>query len=319
MDQVFVNWIEIDYYHTYVAENDELLFSAPGAGAFQFEINGFSSNDVEVFNITDTDNVVRIINTTVVSNGSAYRLKFEDTAQSETRYLAMTPSKRRSPAGIEKDKPSSWKSANNGADYIVITHEDFYDSVLTLAERRSASGLRVVKVKVGDIYDEFNYGILIPRPYGIFLLYAYNNWVTPAPVYVLLVGDAYQDYKDSLKTGTLNYVPTQIIETDILGETPSDNWFVLVSGNDILPDMYIGRLSAETKSQAEDIVDKIIYYEKNPPVKSWNKNVLLVADDDSASFEELSEQLADLLPADYTASKVYVGDYTSEGSPQKTF
>ena len=149
VDQVFVNWIEIDYYHTYVAENDELLFSAPGAGAFQFEINGFSSNDVEVLNITDTDNVVRIINTTVVANGSTFTLKFKDTAQSETRYLAMTPSKRRSPAGIEKDKPSSWKSANNGADYIIITHEDFYGSALTLAEHRSDSGLRVVRVKVG--------------------------------------------------------------------------------------------------------------------------------------------------------------------------
>lgn len=315
VDQVFVDWIEVDYYHTYVAKNDELLFTAPAAGTFQFEIGGFSSNNVEVFNITDTDNVVRIINTTVAANGGTYTLKFEDTAQSETRYLATTPSKRRPPAGIEKDKTSSWKSASSGADYIIITHEDFYDSVLTLAEHRSDSGLRVVRVKVGDIYDEFNYGIFNPQAIRDFLSYAYNNWVTPAPTYVLLVGDAYQDYKDNLETGTLNYVPTQIIETDILGETPSDNWFVLVSGDDILPDMYIGRLSAQSKSQVQDIVDKIIYYEKHPPGKSWNKNVLMVTDDDSASFEELSDSLAGLLPEDYTANKVSVGDYTSEGNP----
>ena len=134
MDQVFVDWTEVDYYHTYVAKNDELLFTAPAAGTFQFEIGGFGSNNAEVFNIADNDNIVRITNTTVAANGGTYTLKFEDIAQSETRYLAMTPSKRRSPAGIEKDKPSSWKFANNGADYIIITHEDFYGSVSTLAE-----------------------------------------------------------------------------------------------------------------------------------------------------------------------------------------
>ncbi len=315
VDQVFVDWIEVDYYHAYVAKNDELLFTAPTAGDFQFEINGFSSSDVEVFNITDTDNIMRIANTTVAPNGGIYALKFQDTAQSDTHYLAMTPSKRRSPAGIEKDKPSFWKLASNGADYIIITHEDFYDSALPLANYRSKSGLRVATVNVEDIYDEFNYGIFNPQAIRDFLSYAYNNWVTPAPTYVLLVGDAYQDYKDNLETGTLNYVPTQIIETDILGETPSDNWFVLVSGDDILPDMYIGRLSAQSTSQVGDIVDKIIYYEKYPPDKSWSKNVLLVTDDDSASFEELSDNLAGLLPEDYTANKVSVGDYTSEGNP----
>lgn len=317
VDQFFINWIEIDYYHTYIAENDELLFGAPEAGTFQFEVDGFSSNDVEVFNVTDPDNVIRVTNMTVVANGGKYKLKFKDTAQSETRYLAQTTSRRKSPDSIESDQPSSWKSTNNGADYIIITHEDFYDSALTLANYRSKSGLRVATVKVGDIYDEFNYGIFNPQAIRDFLSYAYNNWVAPAPTYVLLDGDAYQDYKDNLKTGTINYVPSQIIQTDILGDTPSDNWFVLVSGDDILPDMYIGRLSAQTKSQADDIVDKIIYYEKHPPAKSWSKNVLMVADDDSASFKDMSEQLADLLPVDYTVNKVYVGDYSSEGDPTK--
>src|SRR3972149_3565837 len=106
VDQVFVNWIEIDYYHTYMAENDELLFSAPEAGAFQFEINGFSSDDVEGINITDPDNIVRITNTTVAANGGTYTMKFDDTAASEARYLAMTPSRLKSPAVIKKDQPS---------------------------------------------------------------------------------------------------------------------------------------------------------------------------------------------------------------------
>ncbi|MBF8264795.1 MAG: hypothetical protein HW384_659, partial [Dehalococcoidia bacterium] len=316
VDQVFVNWIEVDYSHTYMAENDELLFTASESGAFQFEINGFSNSDVEVFDVTDHDNVVRIINTTVVANGNTFTLKFESTTAPETRFLATTPSRHKSSFSIEKNKPSSWKSASNGADYVIITYDEFYDSVLKLAEHRSSSGLRVATVKVGDIYDEFNEGIFNPQAIRDFLSYTYNNWVAPAPTYVLLVGDAYQDYKDNLETGTINYVPTQIIETDILGETPSDNWFVLVSGDDILPDMYIGRLSAQSKPQVKDIVDKIIYYDEHPPDDSWSKKVLLVADDDTVSFEELSDNLAGLLPEDYTVNKVYAGSYTSGASPK---
>ena len=34
-------------------------------------------------------------------------------------------------------------------------------------------------------------------------------------------------------------------------------------------------------------------------------------------YDELSDSLVGLLPEGYTANKVYVGDYTSEGSPQK--
>lgn len=316
VDQVFVNWIDIDYFDTYVAENDELLFAVPTAGTFQFKVSGFSSNAVNIFDITDPTNVARIINTSALTEGNTYTLQFEDTAQAGTRYLSLADTLSKSPVSIEIDQPSSWKSTSNGADYIIITHEDFYTSAQRLAEHRSDVGMRVATVKVTDIYDEFNDGIFNPKTIRDFLSYSYNNWVAPAPTYVLLLGDACQDYKDNLHTGTVDYVPSQLIETDILGETPSDNWFVLLSGDDILPDMFIGRLSVETKTQANDIVDKIISYEKDPPDDSWNKNALFVADDDDASFEEMSEELANLLPDDYIANKVYVSNYTS-GDPTK--
>jgi len=306
VDQLFVNWIEIDYWDTYVAENDELFFGAPAAGTFQYEVTGFSSNDVQVFDVTDPADVAIITDTITLADG----IQFEDTAQPETRYLALTPAQRKSPASIEADQPSSWRSTSHGADYIIITHEDFYTSSLTLAGQRSiTSGLRVATVKVEDIYDEFNHGIFNPQAIRDFLSYAYHNWVAPAPIFVLLVGDASYDYRDLLSLNRTNYVSTQMIETDLLGQTPSDNWFVLVSGDDILPDMFIGRLTAQNISEAERMVDKIIHYEQNPPDASWNTKVLLVADDREPSFETISEQIADLLPHYYTTNKVYADDY----------
>jgi len=312
--QAFVNWIEIEYWDTYVAEDDELLFGAPTTGTFQFEVTGFGGNDVQVFDVTDPANTSIITGTALLADGGSYKLQFEDTAQPQARYLALASAQRKSPVSIALDQPSAWKDAGNGADYIIITYKDFYTNTLELASHRSAAGLRVATVRIEDIYDEFNYGVLNPQAIRDFLSYAYDNWVKPAPTYVLLVSGATYDYRDLHHLGLVNYVPTHLTVTEGLGEAASDNWFVTVSGADILPDMFIGRLTAQTATEVEDMVGKIIAYEQNPPGHSWNTDVLLVADDDESSFESISEALADRLPHYYTANTVYVGDYTG-GNP----
>ena len=92
VDQILVNWIEIGYLDTYVAEDNMLLFNAPTPGAFQFEIKNFASNNAVAFDITDAENVIRIKNAATYKEKGAYTLAFKDTAETQTRYLALTPS-----------------------------------------------------------------------------------------------------------------------------------------------------------------------------------------------------------------------------------
>lgn len=310
-NQLWVNWIAIDYRAGYVAADDRLRFGVPEAGEFQFEITDFSRADVAVFDISDPATVARITNVTATAEDEGYTLRFADSTRASTRYLALTAAGYQSPAAIELDRPSSWRSPANGADYVIITHADFTTSAQRLAAHRSAAGLQVALVEIEDIYDEFNGGIFNPQAIRDFLAYAYEHW-QPAPTFVLLVGDAYWDYRNYL-SDTLNYVPTQTVQTEILGDTPSDNWFVAVSGPDILPDMFIGRLAVETAAQADAVVEKLIAYDTEPLDASWNRNVLLVADDDNPLFAEHSEAIAARLPPDYredsTVRRVYVGDY----------
>ncbi len=84
----------------------------------------------------------------------------------------------------------------NGADYILITHPDFYDAVQPLADYRHGQGLRVKRIDVQDVYDEFNAGLADPEAIRSFLEYAYTNWQAPAPAYVVLVGDGNVDPKN---------------------------------------------------------------------------------------------------------------------------
>ena len=122
------------------------------------------------------------------------------------------------------------------------------------------------------------------------------------------MGDACQDYKDNLHTGTRNYVPSQNIESSLFGEISSDHWFVTVSGEDSLPDMFIGRLVAQTPQEADIMVAKVIDYDRHPPDSSWNTHALFVADDDESGFQVVSEQLASRLPYYYSRDRVYANE-----------
>ncbi|MBV7333617.1 hypothetical protein KFU94_36365 [Chloroflexi bacterium TSY] len=109
-DQFYLNWIEIEYWDTYVAENEQLLFGAPAAGTHQFEVTGFSTDTVLVFDVTEPANAVFITNTIVVADGDGYKVQFEESGQVETRYLALAPARYKSPVSLELDQPSTWKA-----------------------------------------------------------------------------------------------------------------------------------------------------------------------------------------------------------------
>jgi hypothetical protein len=306
---VFVNRFEIDYYDTYVAEDDLLSFDGDEAGTWEYHVGGFYTDTVEAFDVTTPTSPTRILSATVEPGGT-YTLTFEQTITAEHHYLALTPARRSSPLSIEEDNPSYLHSTANGADYVIVTHADFYTDVLPLAAHRAAQGLRTMVVDVQDVYDEFSYGIFDPTAIHDFLAYAYAdaNWVPPAPAYVLLVGDGNYDFKDNFGRGEPNYVPPYLADVDPwIGEAPADNRYVCVMGDDILPDMDIGRLPVKTSAEASAVVAKILAYEQHALDDGWTQQVLFVADNhETGDFAALSDAVADhYLPAPYAAQKVY--------------
>ena len=171
--------------------------------------------------------------------------------------------------------------------------------------------MNVEVVKAQDIYDEFSYGLKDTAAIRDFLSYAYANWnKTDHPTYVLLVGDATLDYRDDLgyfAEGKEDLLPTYIYQTNTLGNTPTDNWFVCVDGSDYLPDMIVGRFCVRTETDLRNITEKIKKYEQGG-ISIWAGNVVLAADDESL-FENMSDALETLLPEGFSARKVYISQY----------
>jgi hypothetical protein len=143
--------------------------------------------------------------------------------------------------------------------YLIIVADDLYNNILPLARWKNLKGWTVTvkrKSEVGTTYTEIkNY-----------IAQAYSTW-TPRIEYVLLVG-----------TGTSG-APTNYIPPIPGYATYGDHLYSCVSGNDLYPDLFIGRLPASTASELAVMVAKIIGYEQTPYLSDtlWYKRALMVA------------------------------------------
>ena len=305
-DITFYDWFELEVRCSYQAEGDALIFDAAEAG-WQYRLDGFSTDAVEIFDISGTYTVSHLVGAEVTLLDPHHVAAFYDEAtEQSTRYFALTHDQLKSPLSIVEDTPSNLADPANHADYIVIAPKEFVPDVQPLADHRAAQGLAVQVVDLESIFDEFNYGIYSPEAIRDFLAHAYHNWSGSAPLYVLLVGDGTYDYKGNLIQGNPNMLPPYLAWVDLFkGETAADNRYVSVAGDDPLPDMHIGRLPAETTAQLGAMVAKTIAYETGPTPRDWAERVLFVSDD-QADFYALSDDLVNnYLPDPYIPIKAY--------------
>ncbi len=307
-DVIYLNKIEVSYTRRLTALNDQLTLNLDPNDPVSATVSGFTNNAVRVFDISDPDNVKKISGIDVQAEANRFTIQFESPGGAKT-YLALTTDAVKRADQIEYKKPYALKTASNQADYILITGKDLMPGLEKLTELRRRQGFRVKMIDIEDIYDVFSFGFFDPSAVHDFLKYAYENWKSPAPQYVLMAGDSNLDYRNYFGTGKQNIVPVYLSNTYELGLTPSDNEFVSFDDNSPDPDMYIGRISGNTSEIVSKTATKIIWYETAKSYKP--EQVLFVADDDDTAFEVLNDDLASYLPSAFTANKVYARYYNS--------
>ncbi len=261
----------------------------------------------------------------------------------ESSFIVVRPEHLKAPQAIVLDRPSRLSDIGNRADYIMIVHRRLLEAIRPLAEFHRSRGLDVLVVDVQDVYDEFDHGMAGPWALRTFLDHAYHRWQKPAPRFVLLVGDASWNGKDAYvrdasfadhtggggsrrirrrrrdsgaeqpldfnpyaaeaKLNNRNLIPTW--DHTPMGRSASDNYFVAVDGDDVLPDMAIGRLSVVEPSEVTQIVDKVIAYSSQPEVGPWRRNVLFIANTDSRFQRHTDRQARDMAAMGFSTQKVY--------------
>ncbi|MFW9842745.1 MAG: C25 family cysteine peptidase, partial [Candidatus Thorarchaeota archaeon] len=155
---------------------------------------------------------------------------------------------------------------------------------------------------------------------------AYYYW-SPAPTYVLLFGDSdfvpclYEIEHPAMWFNGVTNIPVHGPEGQ--GQIGTDLMYFTVEGVDYLPEIIYGRISVEddvTKDDANIIVNKIIEYERNPPMtpadEVFYSNILASAgyldyeppdDYEDEPYVSISEELREYLDSMYTIHRCYYG------------
>lgn len=295
----YLDWFEIGYYRKYVAENGRLAFnSGPTLGEIEIGIDGFPSRDIFLYDVTDSLNPVRfsVADSQITYQGGAYRLVFRDSVSAIKSYVASVPSAVRPEMGVSLDSPSSLAVSGASKDYFIIAYDPFVSQIGSLVSHREALGHSVQVANLSDVFDEFNGGRRSPRAIKRYMQYAYNTWGTP--LFLLLVGDASEDYKGIEETSNPDFVPTYLILSEISGPAgrelvSNEQWYVtaLDGVEDNYPDMYIGRLPVDNNDQTSVLVQKTVAYETFPADQDFRGRGIFVADDSYSSADGVNDVL----------------------------
>jgi uncharacterized repeat protein (TIGR01451 family) len=310
-DKVVVDYFDLDYGHVPEADNSQLEFVQGEVGDWEFEIAEFGDAAIEVYDVSSPLTVTQIVSAAIEPVMSTYTVRFTDTVPTTRTYLALTPARWLAPDAIVADVPSDLHDPANGADYIVISHADFLAAAQSLADYRAAQGMRTKVVDLETVFDEFGYGLTEPDAIRAFLQYTLSYWQAPAPTYVVLVGDGTYDPKGYVSTGVVNYLSPYLANVDPwLGETAADNRYVSLVGDDVWPDMVLGRLPVNSAAQADIIVAKTTTYEENQHRQGWNSHLVFVTDnpDEGGNFYAFSDDvLNNYVPEQYSTTRLYYG------------
>jgi len=232
-------------------------------------------------------------------------------AEAGREYLAVSAGSVLRPE-VRWARPSTLTDASNRADYVVLGPRAFLSAAEPLLERRRSQGLETLGVAIEEVYDVFGHGESRPEAVRAFLGHAYHEWRV-APRYVLLLGDASYDFKDHSGRGVVNQVPPYMIQDSYMW-TVSDPTYAAVNGEDLLPDLALGRLPAQSLEQAQALVHKVLAWETAGfgPVE----RAVLVADnsDDAGDFEGDMEGVARTLLSGHEVERIYLSQLGAEAT-----
>jgi hypothetical protein len=333
-NDVFLDWIEIDYARSFTAIGDLLVFDWPD-GTAEFIVDGLADTSPEIWEITrpggqGVAQPTRLTGASVVGLDSI-RFRVENDlalADGTLRRFLVTGAGAvplLSGADFTSDTVSDLRDNLIQADLVVITHPDVVSTgpgqPLTdwLAHRATAAGggLTSKVVLIEDVQDEFNFGLPGPGAIREFLRWILSDqpgegWSDPRPSFVLLLGDGSYEYKGGIAKG--NYVPTQIMFKDLiqLGYYSSDNVMAAVVGDDPLADLVVGRMPARSVAEADTMLQKVLDYETMPPAGSWRSHSVFISDrgktgsnpGEALDFELTNTLAIDRLPAPYTHDNI---------------
>ena len=173
-------------------------------------------------------------------------------------------------------------------DHVIITSSSYEPYFQPLVDWHTKKGLRDTVVTTDWIYGYY------PGPGDTlkvrqFIIDSDTSWGT---IYFLIGGEKnvvpfkYKNFSDE--------------------ETPSDQYYSDYD-DDWIHEVFVGRVSVQNSAEVTTFVNKVLKYEKDPPLTDYPLDILLIGmdGDDWTSWEDLKDLIDSYIPGRFNVNKVY--------------
>ena len=207
-------------------------------------------------------------------------------------------------------------------EYVIITVDSFVSAFQELADWKTKKGIPAEVVTLDYIYSNYTGADNAERVRN-FIKDANSSWGT---IWVLLGGQSDYEWGQEIvprrdvwyRTSYVGYytdedtIPSDLYFSDLDGDWNADGDNVYgeyADDVDLYSDVFVGRAPVRTVDQVEIFVNKVLRYEKNPPLNYQKKILLPAAILWSYYDEKLSQEaIADMVPGDWQVSRMYERD-----------
>ena len=284
--QFLLDWVDIDYYRFTKAVGDSIFITIPDSVTEALRIikvTGLTVPNPLIYKVNPGQ--TKIINYSI-SGGSSKTCLFADTVSGGDRYYVVTESKVKTPLFVVKKTFPNLRSTDRGADYVIVSNKLLSASVMQYNNFiTSQYGIRTQAAYVDDIFDEFSFGYNYPEAIKDFLIRANTLWQSPAPTYLMLIGEANYDYKNA--TTVVSQIKPNLVPS--YGYPVSDVWYATWDSSQVdIPQMYVGRIPAKSDADVNFYLQKHQEYLQKP-FDEWNKTFLFLSGGDPGTPGQIDQ------------------------------
>lgn len=296
----FLDFIEVNVRKPLRFEGNSLLFrdmQTVGINSVAAYSIANATANTQVWDVTDPQSAVRM-NGNLTGNND---YTFTQNASVLREFAAFSSADLPTPSFISAVSPQNIHGIDV-VDYVIVTYPEYKSAADRLAAfHKQRDGMSVLVVTTTEVYNEFSSGSQDISAIRDMMRMFYTNAGTDTskmPKFLLLMGDASYDYKDRIKNNS-NKVPTFETEESILhiNYYGCDDFFAFLDDNENIEnysiintlDIGVGRIPANSLTEANDVVDKIIHYKTPATLGPWRLASTYIADDEDGAGPHMDD------------------------------
>ncbi len=303
----YIDYFDLRYGMLLDHSNSSQFFSALKNQKVEFSFSGQKASSSRLWDVTDLESIV---NLEFENSGNCFAF----VSDSINRYIYFKEDDIKQIESISLSNIVSFNTLRNNhtqTNYVIVGPKSFKDEAEPLMNLRSA-----IFADLENIYHEFAAGNKDPMAIRTFLQWTQEEWQSPVPNFLLLLGDSGYDYRN---INGLSKIIVPTFQVQASRSYATDDLFSCIYGN--IPEFATGRFPARNEEEVIDFVDKVLQIELEPLFGPWRQSITIIADDAARpepnhgsistgqSHTINSEQISEIIPSKFSLNKLYLLEF----------